>query len=141
MSYDNQQWQPPPMGGGYPPPPGPSGYAPTAPAIGGNGLSTAALITGICAVGFPILGYILLSTVSSPYDMGLIKFGTILFFLAFFVGVIAISLGIVSVSLAGQNPARKAKGTVGLCLGILPFVVLVILMMSASGPGPFGRPF
>ena len=78
MSYDNQQWQPPPMGGGYPPPPGPSGYGPPAPALGGNGLSTAALITGICAVGFPILGYILLSTVSSPYDMGLIKFGTIL---------------------------------------------------------------
>lgn len=140
MSYDNQQWQPPPMGGGYPPP-GQSSYVPPTAAIGGNGLSTAALITGICATGFPILGFVLLVTGSRSYALGLIKFGTILLFLAFFVGVIAISLGIVSVSLAGQNSARRAKGIVGLCLGILPFFVLMILMMISNGPNPFGRPF
>jgi hypothetical protein len=140
MSYDNQQWQPPPMGGGYPPPPGPSGYGATTTAAVGNELFTGALITGICSVVFPLLGIVLLATLRSTMSIGLAKLGSIFFFLTFIVGIVAICLGIVSVSLAGHDSGRKAKGVVGLCLGILPFAVMVILALVSESRMP-GVPY
>jgi hypothetical protein len=138
MSYNNQQWPPP--GGGYPPPPQ-SGYGTpiSTPAVG-NAVFTGALITGICSVVFPLLGIVLLATLRSTMDLTLMKLGSIFFFLTFFVAMVAICLGTVAISLAGQDSGRKAKGIVGLCLGLLPYLVIVILILVANTRVP-GMPY
>jgi hypothetical protein len=63
----------------------------------------------------------------------MIKFASILFLLMFITGLTAINLGIVALSMAGQNSARKAKSIIGLCLGTVPFLLLIVIFM-ASGP-------
>lgn len=129
--YDNQaQWQPPPAGWNYPPP----GQSSAGPAqdVGGNGLYTTAMLCGICATVFPILAIAILASVRGYGDMGLAKLGSILMFLTLIMGLTAISLGVVATSLAGRNSARRAKGILGLCLGILPFLVLLILILASD---------
>lgn len=133
--YDSQpQWQPPPSGWGYPP----SGQYVSAPppTRGGGGLSTIALINGICATVFPLLAYSILSS-ASRFEIGSYKFSMVLIYLTIIMGLTAINLGIVAICLADQNSARKTKGIVGLCLGILPFFVLMILALSAGPRIPF----
>lgn len=136
MSYNNQQWTPP--GGGYPPSGG-YGTSSNNSAIG-NAVFTGALVTGVCSVIFPLLGIVLLATLRSTMSMGLAKLGGICFFLTFIVGIVAICLGTVAISLAGQDSGRRAKGIVGLCLGILPFAVIFILMLVSESRMP-GMPY
>src|SRR5947209_1253014 len=133
MSYDNQQW-PPSIGG--PPSSGQAEYGVPASSESG-GISTAALITGICSVVFPLVAYLVLKsatesvrTMSNTTDLGLFKFGAILLFLTRLVCVVAVSLGIVAACLAGQNSGRRAKGIVAVCLGLLPYLVFIILVLT-----------
>jgi hypothetical protein len=136
MSYDNQQWQPP--GSGYPPP---GGYGSSTTTVTvGNTVFTGALVSGICSIIFPLLGIVLLATLRSTMSLTLAKFGGICFFLTFIVGIVAICLGTVAISLAGQDSGRRAKGIVGLCLGILPFAVIFILMLVSESRMP-GMPY
>jgi len=136
MSYNNQQWTPP--GGGYPPS---GGYStPTSTLSVSNSLFSGALITGICSVVFPLLGIVLLMGARSAMSVALIKLGGIFLFLTFIVGIVAISLGTVAIALAGQDSGRRAKGIVGLCLGILPFAVILILSLFTESRMP-GMPY
>jgi hypothetical protein len=91
---------------------------------------------GIIAVATLVLGFVLSASASSSYygpNIGLVKFVSILFMLMFITGLTAINVGIVAVSMASQNPTHKAKSIVGLCLGAVPFLLLIIIFM-ASGP-------
>ena len=124
-------WQPPPPPGyGYPPPGGqypPYGYAPTSGA--GNGLSKAALITGIGATAIFGLAVIVAMGGSRTRDtlviVGLIGLVSLL------AGLTAVILGIVAISMAGKNPGTsKVKGIIGLCLGALPIVLWLIGLVN-----------
>jgi hypothetical protein len=133
------QWQPPPPNWGYTPSDQYQPSAPDASTPGSSMLSSAALFTGIGAIFALVLGFILSASAASSYppSMGTAKFAGILFFLMIIAGITAINTGIVAIALANRNPGRKAKGIVGLCLGILPFIILIILIMAANGPRPF----
>ena len=130
------QWQTPPppqQGWGYPPPSLPDSDSPP----GAAKLSTIALFMGIAATVTLILGFLLSATASSSFsgpNVAMIKFATIFFMLMFITGLTAISLGFVALSISGQNPTRKAKSIVGLCLGFVPFLLIIILFMAAGGP-------
>lgn len=152
-SYYQQQ---PPPGYGYYPPPGmyPPPYgAGYPPQQGGGGLATAALWTGISTAACIAFGYLLIfvgasSMRSSYYDGGYPRyygpppsmvFGGILIFLSFIVGLTALILGIVAASMSSRNPnISKAKAIVGLCLGAIPYLLLIIgLVAGASMTGGF----
>ena len=132
------QWNappPPPQGWGYPPPPPPPDSASTP---GAARLASTALIMGIIATATLILGFLLSASAANTYygpNLTMVKFATILFILMFITGLTAINLGLVALSMSGQNPTRKAKSIVGLCLGFLPFLLIIILFMAASRPG------
>lgn len=139
------QWQQPPTGW-QPPPPG-YGYPPMAANDPGSTggvvrLATIAMSMGIIAATSLVLGFLLRASAASSYsssgsydapNFGLLKFVSILFMLMFITGLTAINLGIVALSIAPNNSAGKAKSLIGLCLGALPFLLLIILVMG-SGP-------
>jgi hypothetical protein len=123
----------PPQGWGYPPPSQPDTAYPTS----ATKLATIALIMGITAVSSLVLAFILGASASNSYygpNVGMVKFATLLILLMFLTGLTAINVGIVALSMASQDSTRKAKSIVGLCLGILPFLLIIILIMAASGP-------
>ncbi|MDT4966744.1 MAG: hypothetical protein QOJ64_1481 [Acidobacteriota bacterium] len=137
--------------GQYPPaqygqgqyPPGqypPYGYAnPYAPTAGGEGIASAALWTGISTIGTLLLGFLLIAVAASsfPPNTGLAGTGGILIFLSFIVGLTALILGIVAASMSSRNPAiSKPKAIVGLCLGTVPLLLLIIVLIAGS---PFRR--
>ncbi|MDT4897873.1 MAG: hypothetical protein QOH25_2950 [Acidobacteriota bacterium] len=128
------QWNaPPPQNWGYPPPLPPDSASPP----GAARLASTALIMGIIATASLILGFLLSASASNSYygpNVGMIKFASILFILMFITGLTAINLGLVALSMSGQNPSRKAKSIIGLCLGFLPFLLIIILFMAANGP-------
>ncbi|HEX8889908.1 MAG TPA: hypothetical protein VF779_12200 [Pyrinomonadaceae bacterium] len=129
--YDNQpRWQQPPAGWATPPQ-GQFNYKPSL-GVGSSSLSTTALICGICATFFPLMAYAL---ASSARDYATIKLAVILMYLTIIMGLTAINLGIVAASLANGDSARKTKGIIGLCLGILPFFIFMMLGLSFNGPG------
>lgn len=128
------QWNaPPPQGWGYPPPVPPDSDSQS----GASRLASIALLMGIIATASLILGFLLSASAASSFsgpNVTMVKFATILFMLMFITGLTAISLGFVALSMASQNPTRKAKSIVGLCLGFLPFLLIIILFMASSGP-------
>jgi hypothetical protein len=129
------QWNAPPpqQGWGYPPPPPPG----SASLPGAARLASIALLMGIMATASLILGFLLSASAASSYsgpNVTMVKFATIFFMLMFITGLTAISLGFVGLSMASQNPTHKAKSIIGLCLGFVPFLLLIILFMAASGP-------
>ena len=127
------QWQAPPQGWGYLPPNPPNSAA----APGAARLASTALIMGITATATLVLGFLLSASASSSFsggNVGMVKFASILFMLMFITGLTAINLGLVALSMANNNPTGKAKSIIGLCLGFLPFFLLIILFMAASGP-------
>ena len=118
-------WQQPPPGWGYPPPGQypPYGYPPT----GGAGLSKAALLTGVGALGSFILAIVLVviganSGVSTLRDM--LPIVVILVLLAMLAGLTAVILGIVTLSMSSRNPAiNKVHGILGICFGAVPLIL------------------
>lgn len=128
------QWNaPPPQGWGYPPPLPPGSDSPP----GAARLASTALLMGIIATASLILAFLLSASASGSFsgpNLTMIKFATILFMLMFIAGLTAISLGFVALSLSSQNPTRKAKSIVGLCLGFVPFLLIIILFMAANSP-------
>ena len=132
------QWNapPPPQAWGYPPPP-PLPPPDAASPPGAARLASTALIMGITATATLILGFLLSASAANTYygpNVGMIKFASVLFILMFITGLTAINLGLVALSMSSQNPSRKAKSIIGLCLGLLPFLLIIILFMAASGP-------
>jgi hypothetical protein len=127
------QWQQSPTGWASLPQ-GQYAYVSSSPAIGGSGISTTALISGICATFFPILAY---GIASSARDYSALKLAAILMYLTIIMGLTAINLGVVAISLSNGDSSRKTKGTIGLCLGILPFFVFMMFGLSFSGPRLF----
>jgi hypothetical protein len=103
---------------------------------GAGKLATIALMMGIIAVGSLVLGFILSASVGNSYypNYTLMKFVPILFMVMFVTGLTAINLGLVGISLASQNATSKAKSSIGLCLGAVPFVLIIVIFMAASGP-------
>jgi hypothetical protein len=130
------QWQappPPPQNWGYPPPVPPDSATPP----GAARLASTTLIMGITATATLILGFVLSASASTSYygpNVGMIKFASILFIVMFITGLTAINLGFVALSMLTQNPTHKVKSIVGLALGALPFLLIMILFMAASGP-------
>lgn len=138
-SGNPSQWQPPPPQGGYyqqpgqyPPPPPPYGnpYAPTA---GGGGLSKAALFTGIAAAVTFVLGFTLVVIAIKSINLSLAQVGSIFMLLSLVAGIAAIVLGIITLAMAGKNPAMsKAQGIIGLVLGVIPIIFWIIGMANYS---------
>jgi hypothetical protein len=130
------QWNappPPPQNWGYPPPVPPD----SASAPGAGRLASTALMMGIMATASLILGFLLSASAANSYygpNVTMIKFATVFFMLMFITGLTAISLGFVALSMSSNNPTRKAKSIVGLCLGFVPFLLIIILFMAANGP-------
>ena len=131
----------PPYGQPVDPSAQPGGYAfanqynSSAPA-GAGGLSNIALLMGIIAVASLVLGFLLSASAGSSYygpNLTTIKLVSVLFLLMFITGLTAVNLGLVGVALASQNATGRAKSIVGLCLGAVPFVLLIVIFM-ASGP-------
>jgi len=124
-------WQPPPQGLGYPPP---SPYPPQAygqAGGGGAGLSKAALFTGLGSFATLLIVFLIAATGSRTRDTA--AFAGIIFLLSLIAGLTAIVLGIVSLSMAGRNPAvGKAKGVIGLCLGVIPLLFLLFSLVAAG---------
>jgi hypothetical protein len=119
-------WQQPP-GYGYPPPgaPPPYGYAPQPGS--GEGLSKAALITGIGATGTFLLAIIIAVIAVSNRSRDMLAVVGIFGLLALLAGLTAVILGIVALSMASKHPgASKVKGIIGLCLGALPILLWLI---------------
>jgi hypothetical protein len=132
-----QNWQPPPPPGwGYYPPGqySPPGYGmPYPPAQGGEGLASAALFTGIGTVGSLILGIVIMYAGAGSFNIGMAQFGAILVFLSLIAGLTALILGIVTISMSNRNPAiSKAKGIVGLCLGVIPLLLMIIGLIARA---------
>ena len=131
------QWNaPPPQGWGYPPPPPPT-LPDSASPPGAARLASTALILGIAATASLILGFLLSASAANSYygpNVAMVKFATIFFMLMFITGLTAISLGFVALSMSSHNPSNKAKSIIGLCLGFVPFLLIIILFMAANGP-------
>lgn len=123
-------WQPPPPNWGQPPGQyAPYGYQmPYPPSSGaGGGLATAALFTGIGTIAALLVGMVIIFTSVRSFNMGMMQFGAILVFLSLITGLVALILGIVSVSMSNRNPAiSKAKGIVGICLGAIPLLLMIL---------------
>jgi hypothetical protein len=136
------QWGPPPPPGGgyyqqpgqYPPYPPPYG-GPYAPGAGGSGgLSKAALFTGIGAVSAFVIGFMLVLAGVKSFNISLIQFAGILILLALVAGLAAVVLGIVTLVMAGKNPAMsKVHGIVAIVLGAIPIIFWIIGMANYSG--------
>jgi hypothetical protein len=137
--------QSPPTGWQPPPPPGwgqtpgqynPYNYQmpyPPSTGSGGGGLATAALFTGIGTIAALIIGYLIMITAASSFNLGMIQFGAILVFLSVISGLTALILGIVAVSMSNRNPSiSKAKGIIGLCLGAIPLLLMIIGLIARS---------
>lgn len=121
-------WQQPPAGYGYPPagqyPP--YGYAPSS--VGGEGISKAALFTGIGATATFLLAILVAVIAVSNRSRDMLAVVGIFGLLALLAGVTAVILGIIALSMASKNPgASKAKGTIGLCLGALPILLFIVM--------------
>jgi hypothetical protein len=135
-------WQPPPPNWGHQPPgqynpPGqyaPYGYQmPYPQATGGEGLATAALFTGVGTIAAMVLGIIIMVIASGSFNIGMYQLGALLVFLSLISGITALILGIVAISMANRNPAiSKAKGIVGLCLGIIPLLLMIIGLIARA---------
>jgi uncharacterized membrane protein len=125
-------WQPPPQGLGHPPTQYPPyGYGQPVPSGGGVGVSKAALFTGISSA--VTLGIVFLVVATNRPNPDARVFVGLLAILSLIAGLAAIILGIVSLSMASRNPAiGKAKGVVGLCLGLIPVLLLLIGIIAAS---------
>jgi tellurite resistance protein TehA-like permease len=94
---------------------------------GGEGISKAALITGISATATLLLAFLVAAIAVSNRSRDTAAVAGIFMLLAGIAGLTAIVLGIVAISSAGKNPgASKVKGIVGLCLGALPVLVWLI---------------
>ena len=155
QNYYQPQQPPPPPGWGYYPPPG--GYPPPygmpyPQSPGGEGLATAALWTGISTGACLIFGIVLMisaaSTWASSYNSGYytrrpgpaFAFGAILVFLSYIVGLTALILGIVATAMSNKNPSiSKAKAIIGLCLGTIPFLLLIVGLISGASWGGYRR--
>jgi hypothetical protein len=128
-------WQAPPTGYGYPPPPGPPppyGYAPRPG--GGEGISKAALITGIAATSTFILAILIAVIAVSNRSRDMLPAVGIFALLALLAGLTAVVLGIVALSTVSKYPgASKAKGIIGICLGALPVLLWLIGLANAGG--------
>ena len=124
-----QGWQPPPQGFGYPPP---AQYPPYGQSgAGGAGLSKAALFTGLGSFATLLIVFLIGATASRTRDTA--AFAGIIFLLSLIAGLTAIVLGIVSLSMAGRNPAvGKARGVIGLVLGVIPIILLLLSLMFAG---------
>ena len=130
-----QQWQPPPPPGwGYQPPGqyAPPGYGmPYPQPTGGEGLGSAALFTGIGTMVALVLGFIIVYGGASSFNIGMMQFGGILILLSLIAGLTALILGIVTVSMSNRNPlVSKAKGIVGICLGIIPLLLMIVGLLA-----------
>ena len=131
------QWQPPPGGyyqqpGQYPPYPPYGG--PYAPSAGAGGLSKAALFTGIGAIGAFVIGFILVLVGVNGFNIGLIQFAGIIILLSLVAGLAAVVLGIITLAMAGKNPAMsKVHGIVAIVLGAIPIIFWIIGMANYSG--------
>jgi len=111
-------------------------------AAGGGGLGTAALWLGISTAACLVFGIILAAVgASSSYSYGYYRrtpgaaasFGGILVLISFLTGLTAIILGIVAASMSGRNPLiSKAKSIVGICLGALPWLLLIIGLVAGG---------
>jgi hypothetical protein len=127
-------WQPPPPNWGYQQPGqyAPYGYQmPYQQAAGGEGLATAALFTGIGTIVALLLGFIIMYTSASSFNLGMVQFGAILVFISLISGLTALILGIVAVSMSNRNPAvNKAKGIIGICLGAIPLLLVIIGLIA-----------
>lgn len=136
---DPSQWQPPPGGyyqqPGYPPPYG----SPYAPRAGAGGLSKAALFTGVGAISAFVLGFIMILLGANSFNIGLIQFAAIIILLSLVAGLAAIVLGIITLAMAGKNPAmNKVHGIVAIILGAIPIIFWIIGMANYSrGYGRF----
>jgi hypothetical protein len=132
------QYPPPPLGAGYPPPP-PGQYPPYgygAQAQGSAGISKAALFTGIGALGSFILA-VLLAVVgaSGGYSSlrNMIPIIGIFSLIALLGGLIAVVLGIITVSQSSKNPAmNKVHGILGICFGAIPIILWLFGMANGS---------
>ena len=135
---DPSQWQPPPGGyyqqPGYPPPPPYAYGGPYAPRAGAGGLSKAALFVGIGAVSAFVIGFILVLVGVNGLNLGLIQFAGILILLSLVAGLAAVVLGIITLAMAGKNPAmNKVHGIVAVVLGAIPIIFWIIGMANYSG--------
>jgi hypothetical protein len=123
-------WQPPPPNWGQPPGQySPYGYQMPYPqsAGAGGGLATAALFTGIGTMAALLVGVVIMMTAARSFNLGMIQFGAIFVFISLISGLVALILGIVSVSMSSRNPSiSKAKGIVGICLGSIPLLLMII---------------
>jgi hypothetical protein len=126
-----QAWQPPPQPWGYQPPQYPPFGSGPGVARGGEGLSRAALITGLGSIATFLMVFLIVGTSGASRDAK--AFAGIIFILSIIAGLTAIILGIVSISMANRNPAAgKAKGIIGICLGALPLIFLFIALIAAG---------
>jgi hypothetical protein len=131
---DPSQWQQPPGGyyqqpGQYPPPPYGGPYAPP----GGSGLSKAALFTGIAAAGTFALGFVLVIIAVNNLDLSMAQIGAVIMLISLAAGIAAIVLGIITIVMAGKNPAMsKVHGILGLILGIIPIIFWIIGLANSS---------
>ncbi|HKR01342.1 MAG TPA: hypothetical protein VJT09_11760 [Pyrinomonadaceae bacterium] len=131
----DQRWQPPPPPGwGYQPPGqyAPHGYGmPYPQPAGGEGIASAALLTGVGTIVALVIGIIVMYGGASSFNLGMMQFGGILVFLSLIAGLTALILGIVTVSMSNRNPSiSKGKGIVGICLGAIPLVLMVIGLLA-----------
>ena len=129
-------WQPPPPGWGQPPGQyAPYGYQmPYPPAKGGEGLASAALFTGIGTIAALVVGFAIIMTAASSFNLSMIQFGAVLILISVVSGLIAVILGIVTLSMSSRNPAiSKAKGIIGLCLGAIPLLLMIIGLIGRAG--------
>lgn len=144
------QWQQPPTGWQPPSPPPGYGYQPTgqyqpggqyppygyAPSSGqGEGLSKAALITGIAATCTFLLAVLLAVMAINSRSRDMLPVVGIFGLLALLAGLTAVILGIVALSMVSKNPnpgTSKVKAIIGLCLGVLPIVLWLIGLANAG---------
>lgn len=133
-------WPPPPAGGYYPPPYG-MPYPPQNQ--GGAGLATAALWTGISTAACLAIGFVLIfsavsSIVSDPSSYRYrvppgVAIGAILILLSYVVGLTALILGIIAAAMSGKNQSiSKPKAIVGICLGAVPFILMILGLLNGS---------
>jgi hypothetical protein len=134
---DPSQWQQQQQGGYYQQPGGqyPPPYGnPYAPASGGGGLSKAALFTGIAAIAVFAVGFILAIVGINNLDYSMLQLAGVIILLSLVAGLAAVILGIVTLVMAGKNPAlSKAQGVIGLILGAIPLILWLIGLARRGG--------
>ena len=124
---------PQPSDAGQPEESAPYGYAPPG---GSAGLSKAALFTGIGSLGSFILAIALTmigasSGHSTLRDMAPVI--VILALLSLLAGLVAIVLGIVTLSMASKNPSMsKVHGILAICFGAIPVILWLFGLANGS---------